>query len=314
MARFIFLFFNLLAFVRGQGSVLPQSTAPANPTCGGCYVIADVAGVVFGNEVVQTATNVVSVGTGKNGTQITTSFVQQGGEFSFNPSGLITGSPGEVAFATGTVITVGGATLTSPTAYNVFTGYRITSIIPSGGQCITSALPSSSVSPAFSVTIPANPGPEFIFEAEQSFIDHVGGVTCAAAGASISMTTQIPIGQTTVALTTSGPIRPTPVSQPSVASSTSAASAIAETQSTSASTSTASPTVTPTTTVLSTVSLTNNSTGTIIVAGNATSILTGSGPSATFVPFLGAANAVFAPSALVTAVAMLVPGVFALLL
>ena len=167
------------------------------------------------------------------------------------------------------------------------------------------------MSPAFSVTVPANAGPEFIFEAEIEFISHLGGVTCAAGGASVSMTSVIPTVQTTVGVTTSGPLRPTPVPQPTVPTSTSGASAIAETQSTSGG---ASPTVTPTTTVLSSISLPNNATGTIIVAGNATSILTGSGPSATFVPFLGAGNAVFAPSALVAAVAMAVPGVLAWIL
>ena len=74
-------------------------------------MIADVAGVVFGDEIIQTALSVVSVGTGKNGTQITTSFVQPGGEFTFNPSGLITGTPGETAFASGGTIIISGATL-----------------------------------------------------------------------------------------------------------------------------------------------------------------------------------------------------------
>ena len=94
------------------GSALPATTAAPNSACGGCYVIADVAAIVFGSELLQTATQFVSVGVGRNGTQITTQFLQSGGEFSFNPSGLITGGGGGgVSPFTGTVVTISGATL-----------------------------------------------------------------------------------------------------------------------------------------------------------------------------------------------------------
>ena len=95
-----------------EGSVAPAITGSAAPSaCGGCYVIAGVAAVVFGEELVQTATQVVSVGIGKNGTTVTTSYAVPGVEFSFNPSGLLTGSEPGPTFAPGTVITISGATL-----------------------------------------------------------------------------------------------------------------------------------------------------------------------------------------------------------
>lgn len=99
------------------GSMAPAITAPAsaNPTCGGCYVIAGVAAIVFGDEqLTETATQLVSVGVGKNGTHVTTSFQQPVGEFSFNPSGLITTSgegAGEIQFPPDTIITLSGVTL-----------------------------------------------------------------------------------------------------------------------------------------------------------------------------------------------------------
>ena len=73
-------------------------------------MVADVAAIVFGDEQIQqTATNVVSVGVGKNGTQITTSFIQPGGEFTFVPTGLITGQA--FGFPADSTVVVSGATL-----------------------------------------------------------------------------------------------------------------------------------------------------------------------------------------------------------
>ena len=98
------------------GSPAPEviGISSAAPSCGGCYVIADVAGIVFGSEILtQTAGTVqVSVGVGLNGTRYTTtSFIEHPGEFTFDVGGLITGNFGATVVNYGPTITVGGAVL-----------------------------------------------------------------------------------------------------------------------------------------------------------------------------------------------------------
>lgn len=64
-----------------------DSSSAAAPTCGGCYIVAEVAGVVWYSGVFlnTAATAVVSVGVG-NGTRATrTSIIQNEAEFTFNP-------------------------------------------------------------------------------------------------------------------------------------------------------------------------------------------------------------------------------------
>ena len=71
-----------------------QSAAPdldgnsASPSCGGCYLVADVAGLVWYSEIfVNSANAVVSVGVG-NGTRATrTSVIQNEGAITFNTAG-----------------------------------------------------------------------------------------------------------------------------------------------------------------------------------------------------------------------------------
>ena len=95
---------------------LTQSTG-AGQQCSGCYIVADVAGVVFGNEVINqtVSTAVVSVVVGLNGTTTTTSFIAGETQFTFNPTGIVGTGPaglGSTAFDFGsTIITVSGATL-----------------------------------------------------------------------------------------------------------------------------------------------------------------------------------------------------------
>ena len=76
-------------------------------------MIADIAAVVFGeSQILETATQLVSVGVGKNGTRVTTEFVQPIGAFSFNTGGLIPASAtaGEIQFG-GTIFTISGVAL-----------------------------------------------------------------------------------------------------------------------------------------------------------------------------------------------------------
>ena len=78
-----------------QSGPAPDLAAPTTATtsCGGCYLIADIAGLVWYSEVFlnTAATALVSVGVG-NGTRVTrTSVVQDEGEFTFNPSDTVSG-------------------------------------------------------------------------------------------------------------------------------------------------------------------------------------------------------------------------------
>jgi len=71
-------------------SALPDLMGPSSSTvtCGGCYIVADVAGIVWYSEVfIKTgATAVVNVGVG-NGTRATsTSLIRNEAQFTFNPS------------------------------------------------------------------------------------------------------------------------------------------------------------------------------------------------------------------------------------
>jgi len=71
-------------------SALPDLMGPSSSTvtCGGCYIVADVAGIVWYSEVfINTgATAVVNVGVG-NGTRATsTSLIRNEAQFTFNPS------------------------------------------------------------------------------------------------------------------------------------------------------------------------------------------------------------------------------------
>ena len=96
-------------------SQVPDLGGPtgAAPTCGGCYIVADVAGVVFGTETLSaTVTQIQSVGVGLNGSRVTTLFTEGIGQFSFNTGGLLgpTQSPGESG-SLGSTYVLSGATL-----------------------------------------------------------------------------------------------------------------------------------------------------------------------------------------------------------
>ena len=65
-----------------------EPATTAGQTCGGCVIVADVAGIVWYSEVFinTAATAFVGVGVGNNGSRVTrTSIVQNEAEFTFNP-------------------------------------------------------------------------------------------------------------------------------------------------------------------------------------------------------------------------------------
>ena len=107
-----------------EPTALPALTLPSSAgaaqSCGGCYVVADVADIVFAPDTVTiTGVAVVSMPQGLNGTNGTAyttvsmrSATLDVGQFSYNTEGLITGAyGGAVSLVDSTVITISGATL-----------------------------------------------------------------------------------------------------------------------------------------------------------------------------------------------------------
>ncbi|KAL9042024.1 MAG: hypothetical protein Q9214_003910 [Letrouitia sp. 1 TL-2023] len=184
----------------GGPSQAPQS-------CNFCVLVADVAGLVWYSEIFlnTAATAVVGIGVG-NGTQprtTRTSIIQNEAQITFNPA--------EVADATGPAaltavqfepsITISGATLTSPTAYNVFTGYTITSAYLSEGNCVTTTQ-TRDLSVAYSEILSTSSGRIYINEeGEQSFIDFLGFTTCSEGGESVVPTVLAQVSNVTTSTT-----------------------------------------------------------------------------------------------------------------
>ena len=105
---------NFLSYA-GTPTALPAITGPsaAAPSgCGGCYVVADVAGVYFGSETItQTHTVITSIGITPNGTNVTsTSLIIASAPFTIFSTGLEPGGVLSANFGSSTV-TVGGVTL-----------------------------------------------------------------------------------------------------------------------------------------------------------------------------------------------------------
>ena len=69
--------------------------------------------------------------------------------------------------------------------------YTLRSTLPTdslGTGCATTTLPPSTVSPVYSVSIPSDANSAFFLEAEISFVEQLGGITCAAGGVDINAT------------------------------------------------------------------------------------------------------------------------------
>ena len=87
------------------GSAAPAVTGGSSD-CGGCYVVADVAGYVFGEEIItQTATQVAV--RGFNGTSV--SLLLGTARFSFATSGPV--GQGPTTFAYGPTLPIGGGAI-----------------------------------------------------------------------------------------------------------------------------------------------------------------------------------------------------------
>lgn len=167
-------------------------------------MVADVAGVVWYQEVFinTAATAVVSVGVG-NGTSATrTSIIQNEGQFTVGNPTATGGSVALTQINFQPTAQVGGAVLTSPTAYNVFTAYSITSAYLSNGICVTTSGSAMSVSPAYSeVLVSANGQVTLDANGQQSFIDHLGFTSCSGGGENIGATALVQVLNTTATTT-----------------------------------------------------------------------------------------------------------------
>ncbi|KAL8829376.1 MAG: hypothetical protein Q9170_006193 [Blastenia crenularia] len=173
----------------------PGSSTGAPASCGGCYIVADVAGVVWYSGVFanNAATAVVAIGLG-NGTRTTrTSIVENTAVFTFNP-----GLGGSAAFGpTPLAVTsigydsttvIGGATLTSPTAYNIFSAYTLTSQQDVNGVCSTTSY-TSTLPVAFTETLSSANGQVTLdLAGEQAFIQNIGFTQCAGGGENVGGT------------------------------------------------------------------------------------------------------------------------------
>lgn len=89
-----------------------SSTTAAQNGCGGCTIVADVAGIVWYSEIFinTAATAVVSInnGNGTSGARVTrTSVVRNEGQFTFNPQA------GSAAFGTVPAVNIGYSSITT---------------------------------------------------------------------------------------------------------------------------------------------------------------------------------------------------------
>ena len=180
-----------------------SSSAGAAVSCGGCYVVADVAGLVWYSEIfVNTAaTAQVLVGTA-NGTRATrTSIVQNEGQFTFGPDGQATGAAlNQINFDS--TIEIAGAVLQSPTAYNVFTAVSVTSATLSDGICVTDRGSKSVLPTAYSEVLSSASGKVYLDQnGEQQFINFLGFTSCSMGGENVVQTALVRVSNTTATTT-----------------------------------------------------------------------------------------------------------------
>lgn len=244
-----FVLFALTGYIRGAfgepqatitapnvfGSALPDLNGPA-PTssgaCDACYIIADVAALVWYSEafINTAATQFVDVRVGNNGSRSTrTSIVSNEAPFTYDPAKISAASMQDLALTPveyAPSATVSGAVLTSPTAYNVFSAYSLTSAYLSNGKCVTTSGSPVPVIPAYSEALPSASGRVSLDAAgQQQFINHLGFSGCSAAGEHAVASALIPVASITASSTRTliggASLAPTtnPSSQPSRPSS-----------------------------------------------------------------------------------------------
>ena len=192
-----------------------SSSSGAPVSCGGCYVVADVAGLVWYSEVFinTAATAMVSVGAAKNGTRATsTSIIQDEGAFTFGPGAEPTGAAlNQINYDS--ILTISGAVLQSPTAYNVFTAYSVTSATLSDGICVTDKGSAIQLSSAYTEILPSASGKVYLDQSgEQQFVDFLGFTSCSGGGESVVPTALVQVTNVTATTTSTNTGGPSPSS------------------------------------------------------------------------------------------------------
>lgn len=176
-------------------------------SCGGCYVVADVAAIVWYSQAfintVGTAVENVYLG---NGTRTTrTSIIENESPFTYDPASISSAGMQDLALTPVDYeesATVSGAVLTSPTAYNVFSAFSITSSHIVNGVCVTASGSAVPVIPAYSEVLPSASGRvELDSAGQRAFIDHIGFSTCSIGGARAVAGALVPVANVTQSLT-----------------------------------------------------------------------------------------------------------------
>jgi len=167
-------------------------------------VVADVAGLVWYSEVFinTAATALVSVGAASNGTRATSTFVgQDEGDFTFGPGSEPTGAAlNQINYDS--IITISGAVLQSPTAYNVFTAYSVTSATLSDGICKTDKGSAIQLSSAYTEVLSSASGRVYLDQnGEQQFINFLGFTSCSGGGESVVPTALVQVTNVTATTT-----------------------------------------------------------------------------------------------------------------
>jgi len=235
MVRLSFALAAVASFTLVAGQTQSAVTALAadadDVDCGGCYLKADVAGVVFGG--VQTVTDIksVSIAQSPNGTNITTitslypgsaTVTINQGEFSYNPEETGTTAAPAINFADyndESTVLFSGAVLTSPTQYEVFTAFSVTSYTKVDGSCSPVPGPPQLLSEASKYVVSASADNAYLLGVQSSFIAAIG-LSCSASGGKVNTIVQSMVSRQTQDVTTAGIIRPTPVAASAAASST----------------------------------------------------------------------------------------------
>ena len=94
------------------------------------------------------------------------------------------------------------ANRTSPTAYNVFTAYSVTSAYESAGLCVTDSGMKIDLPSAYSQILPSASGRVYLDAGgQQEFIDSLGFSTCSGGGQNIMPTALVQVTNTTATTT-----------------------------------------------------------------------------------------------------------------
>jgi hypothetical protein len=177
--------------------------------CGDCFVVANVAQIVWYSVVfANVVTRSVDVFIGNNTQSTRTATVVRQGRFLIDANNDDEDGSGlaltQVEFDSTKV--VNGATLLSPTPYDVFQGYTLTSEVFTDGSCQTVIdAPSSLPEPFYQTAAQSDGAVFFNAEGEQRFLDFLQLSNCRPGGEVVSPTVVAQVQNITVDTTVTRP-------------------------------------------------------------------------------------------------------------